>query len=165
MRDFQSLEKFRNIEMEIRMHGHPLSSEARKAVGFFNIPIKNSRRGLAVVASNALSPVSNGWEHVSVSLPARTPTWEEMAKVKDLFFYPHEVCMQLHPAEEHYISNHKHCLHIWRHISQPIPLPPPEMVGVKDMGTLRHMNAGFAAAAQDEAVKSLTDQATEWANR
>ena len=29
-----------------------------------------------------------GWEHVSVSYRKRCPTWEEMCRVKDMFFEP-----------------------------------------------------------------------------
>ena len=41
-----------------------------------------------------------GWDHVSVSFTNRTPTWEEMAEVKDMFFEPDEVCFQIHPAKK-----------------------------------------------------------------
>jgi len=71
------------------------------------------------------------WDHVSVSLSNRTPTWEEMDYIKRLFFHPEEICFQLHVASAEHISNHDYCLHIWRHVDQQIPLPPPEMVGVK----------------------------------
>ena len=38
-----------------------------------------------------------GWDHVSVSFRNRTPTWEEMAEIKKLFFSPEEVCVEYHP--------------------------------------------------------------------
>ena len=37
------------------------------------------------------------WEHVSVALPSRDPTWAEMCEVKRMFFYPEEECVQFHP--------------------------------------------------------------------
>lgn len=55
-----------------------------------------------------------GWDHVSVSLPFRCPTWEEMDFVKDLFFNPDEVVMQLHVAKTDHINRHPYCLHLWR---------------------------------------------------
>lgn len=56
----------------------------------------------------------SGWDHVSVSLATRTPTWEEMCWVKRLWFLPEEVVMQLHPAESEYVNYHPFCLHLWR---------------------------------------------------
>jgi hypothetical protein len=55
-----------------------------------------------------------GWDHVSVSLPDRCPYWDEMCRIKRLFFKPEEVVMQLHPAESKYKNVHKFCLHLWR---------------------------------------------------
>jgi hypothetical protein len=55
-----------------------------------------------------------GWDHVSVSLATRCPTWEEMCWVKDVFFDDHEVVMQLHPAKSNYVNQHPFCLHLWR---------------------------------------------------
>lgn len=99
-----------------------------------------------------------GWDHVSVSLSTRTPTWEEMCYIKSLFFTDDEVVMQLHPAKENYVNNHQFCLHLWR--PQPvdeqvaiqkaweeegeeypypiapagiIPLPPTAMVGINGL--------------------------------
>lgn len=65
-----------------------------------------------------------GWDHVSVSLSNRCPTWDEMCFVKDFFFHPGECVIQYHPAEENYISNHDYCLHLWRPQNQDIPTPP-----------------------------------------
>lgn len=55
-----------------------------------------------------------GWDHVSVSLKTRTPTWDEMCYVKDLFFDASECVMQLHPSKENYVNEHQFCLHLWR---------------------------------------------------
>lgn len=74
------------------------------------------------------------WEHVSVSLEDRCPTWDEMCWIKSLFFEPEECCMQLHPPESDYVNCHPHCLHIWKpgkmYCGQ-IPRPPAELVGPK----------------------------------
>lgn len=48
-----------------------------------------------------------GWDHVSVSLPARLPTWTEMSRVKDLFWDPEDCVMQLHPPHSEYINYHR----------------------------------------------------------
>jgi len=55
-----------------------------------------------------------GWEHVSVELlKRRLPTWEEMAYIKDIFFYPEEEAVQIHPKASEYV-NITEALHIWR---------------------------------------------------
>ena len=50
---------------------------------------------LMVISSDGL-----GWEHVSISLKTRCPTWPEMCFVKDLFWEKNEAVMQLHPAHK-----------------------------------------------------------------
>jgi len=71
-----------------------------------------------------------GWEHVSVSTRGRPPNWEEMCAVKNLFWDPDDVVMQLHPARAEYVNLHPHCLHLWRPSSGvSIPTPPRELVG------------------------------------
>ncbi len=80
---------------------------------------------LCVIASDGLDPdIEVPWEHVSVSLPNRCPNWPEMCFIKDLFFAPEEVVMQLHPAKSEYVNNHDYCLHLWRPLKAEIPLPP-----------------------------------------
>jgi hypothetical protein len=82
--------------------------------------------GLLMIASDG-----GGWEHVSVSLPHRSPNWSEMSAVKALFWDPEDVVMQLHPAASEYINMHPNCLHLWRPISAEIPTPPSWMVGFR----------------------------------
>jgi len=69
------------------------------------------------------------WEHVSVSCERRTPIWEEMCFVKDLFWADTEVVMQLHPSRDQYVNHHPNCLHLWKPMKGQIPLPPPGLVG------------------------------------
>jgi hypothetical protein len=69
-----------------------------------------------------------GWDHVSVSLPHRTPRWEEMEWVKRSLFEPDEVAVQYHVAESDHINVHPNVLHIWRRQGFEMPLPPKEMV-------------------------------------
>ena len=73
-----------------------------------------------------------GFEHLSVSTPIKTPTWEQMCKMKDIFWKDDEVCMQLHPKKEEYVNNMKYCLHIWRPIDKEIPTPPSILVGIRE---------------------------------
>ena len=69
------------------------------------------------------------WDHVSVSLGYRCPTWEEMAYVKDIFFKPDECAIQFHPPKENYVNIHPFCLHLWRPQNEAILMPPTEFVG------------------------------------
>jgi hypothetical protein len=81
---------------------------------------------IRVIASSG-----EGWDHVSVSLEKRCPSWDEMERFKRLFFKEDETAMQLHvPADDH-ISHHPFCLHLWRPTDEDIPRPPDWMVGPK----------------------------------
>lgn len=95
--------------------------------GAFMVKAPTTRRMLYIIISNG-----DGWDHVSVS-PAelsdqKTPTWEEMLFVKDLFFEPEETVIQYHPPQSKYINLHVGCLHLWRPQDASIPLPPMFLV-------------------------------------
>ena len=99
--------------------------------GAFRIPARPGQAPLTVIASDQF-----GWEHVSVSLPGRCPTWEEMCKVKAQFWDDEDCVMQLHPPRSEWISNHPYCLHLWRPTDgQQIPLPPSITVGFKELNS------------------------------
>ena len=86
---------------------------------------------LKVIASDG-----EGWEHVSVSLPTRCPTWAEMAFIKSVFWDADDCVVQFHPPESEYVNNHPFCLHLWRPIGRQIPTPPSLLVGYKDVGVI-----------------------------
>lgn len=79
---------------------------------------------LRAIACEAAPDLGVDWEHVSVSLSSRCPTWEEMCAVKDIFWEPEDTVMQLHPPRSQYINCHPHVLHLWRPASEKIPMPP-----------------------------------------
>lgn len=60
------------------------------------------------------------WEHVSVAYMdslRKTPTWEEMCAVKDIFWREDEEVHQIHPKAQDYVhgvGNMKNVLHLWR---------------------------------------------------
>lgn len=54
------------------------------------------------------------FEHLSVSSHNKTPDWDTMAKIKDVFFQDEEECVQFHPKKSQYVNLMEHCLHIWR---------------------------------------------------
>lgn len=99
--------------------------------GFFFVKHPRTRRTFKIMVGD-----DDGWDHVSVSLPKRCPTWDEMCWVKDLFFAPEERVVQYHPPQSEYVQNHPHCLHLWRPQTQEIPSPPEYMVGIKQLGEL-----------------------------
>ena len=66
----------------------------------------------------------DGWDHVSVSFRNRVPTWDEMCKIKDIFFDEDECCVEYHPKKKDYVNLHPYCLHIWRPQEAQIPVPP-----------------------------------------
>ncbi len=74
---------------------------------------------------------SYGWDHVSVSFEDRTPTWDEMAEIKEMFFRSDETAIQFHPKKDEYVNMHPYCLHIWRSQEYEHKLPPWWLVGLK----------------------------------
>lgn len=71
-----------------------------------------------------------GWEHVSASISNRCPTWDEMTKIKQLFWDDEDCVIQYHPPKSDYVNNHPYCLHLWRPIDKEIIRPPKSLVGV-----------------------------------
>jgi hypothetical protein len=113
----------RDLE-ELQAHAIERGDDGGAYVIIYKRPRSNTRVHLRVIASHGM-----GWDHVSVSLPNRCPTWEEMSFIKHLFFKPDEVVMQLHVAQAAHINVHNYCLHLWRPHNAAIPLPDPIMVG------------------------------------
>ena len=91
--------------------------------GAFEVRSERSGHMLRVLASS-----DGAWDHVSVSLEKRAPTWYEMEQIKRLFFKDHETAMQLHVPPAQHINCHPNCLHLWRPQNSAIPLPPSWMV-------------------------------------
>ena len=97
---------------------HPSLGWGDDEGGFFRM------NNITIIASRG-----EGWDHVSVSLADRCPTWEEMCRVKNAFFYPSECVIQYHPAIEEYVNYHPFCLHLWRPQNVSVPFPPKQLVG------------------------------------
>ena len=87
--------------------------------GAFKIPA----RSMTIVVSNG-----EGWEHVSVSIRDRCPTWDEMEWVKRKFWGEGDTVMQLHVPPAEHKNCHPYCLHLWRPTNAEIPRPPSIMV-------------------------------------
>jgi len=119
---FDKIEKYRNTKgFYATRKGDPF--------GMFFIPYK-LKHILRIMATDGNDEF--GWEHVSVSLPKRCPTWEEMCFVKSLFWSDDEVVIQIHPKKEDYVNQHNFCLHLWKNKNQEIITPPPILVGIKN---------------------------------
>jgi hypothetical protein len=99
-----------------------------KPTGAFLIEPRGEPIHLIIVSTQ-----NDGWDHVSVSMRDRghdaIPSWEQMCVVKDQFFEPEEVVMQLHPRRSQYVNICEWCLHLWRpHAPLAIPEPPRWLV-------------------------------------
>lgn len=73
------------------------------------------------------------WEHVSVSLRHRCPTWEEMEWVRDQFWMPDATVLQFSVPREQHINYHRFCLHLWRPVGVELALPPAMTVAPRAM--------------------------------
>ncbi|RQP58000.1 hypothetical protein DF159_20875 [Burkholderia ubonensis] len=82
------------------------------------------RNELRAIASDGA-----GWEHVSVSLIDRCPTWDEMCVVKAIFWDAEDCVVQYHPPQSDYVNCHPYCLHLWRPVGASVPRPPKFLVG------------------------------------
>lgn len=91
--------------------------------GAFQLRVPKHGRVLRIIVG-----VGDGWDHVSVSLRDRCPTWDEMCAVKNLFFRDDEWVVQYHPAKADYVNLHHQTLHLWRPHDAELPKPPKIMV-------------------------------------
>jgi hypothetical protein len=88
--------------------------------------IESPHAFLRVIASDGGS--DDHWEHVSVSLENRCPTWNEMSLVKELFWRDDETVLQFHPPRLKHINYHPYCLHLWRKVGVKVELPPSILI-------------------------------------
>lgn len=126
----------RNIDEIKQTSGMVIKKEGKDGFGgtVFPIEYKNGKVKIVKDIDKALHFMFSwgcGFEHLSVSTPIQCPTWEQMCKMKDIFWREDEVCMQLHPKKEDYVNCMDYCLHIWRPIDKDIPMPPSIMVGLR----------------------------------
>jgi hypothetical protein len=97
--------------------------------GFFFIPSNKAKlAGPKLKVMCAPMDRKSGWQHVSVSMPNRCPTWNEMCLVKDLFWGDDVTVVQFHPKKSNYVNIHKYCLHLWCKVGEEYELPPELLV-------------------------------------
>lgn len=74
----------------------------------------STSNGLQVLASIDDCSPHGDLLHVSVSLRAKNPSWEEIAAVRYLF-YPADVdAMMILPAKDDYVNFHAHTFHLYQ---------------------------------------------------
>lgn len=121
------------VPEEYRITSGPLASDSSFGNnGAFIIPFFYG------VYAYIIASDGEGWEHVSVHIHSngrdRTPSWDEMCRIKSLFWDDQDTVIQYHPRKSEYVNHHSHCLHLWKPIGIEIPLPPSELVGPKEKG-------------------------------
>lgn len=132
---FHCPEKYRDAQAErqhLARYGVYVEKNLGDFGGCFLIPgnFKNPVRTRIIASAGPLPGDAQAWEHVSVTVQAkRCPTWEEMCRVKALFWDPEDCVLQFHPPESDYVSYHNYCLHLWRPVGVEILRPPALMVG------------------------------------
>lgn len=114
--------------------------------GAFKIPLDYDGNRIAWVI--AADGEDTGWEHVSVHISFRnkkgkiveqTPTWDDMRRIKDLFWSEDETVVQFHPSHEQYINMHRFTLHLWKPETIEIPMPDSLLVGFKLSQLKKHL--------------------------
>lgn len=90
-----------------------LPLEFHDGANIYLIPGRTARDKLVAIAREGL------WECVSVSKKFECPTWEEMCRVK-LLFWDLDDCV----VQYHYMNSSAHCLYLLRPVNQILPLPP-----------------------------------------
>jgi len=96
--------------------------------GLFFIPLWNKP---STVLRVLCAPMDGEWQHVSVSLPNRTPSWTEMNMIKKMFWGDDVTVVQFHPKKSEYVNTHPHCLHLWKKRDEEYELPPSILVGLR----------------------------------
>jgi hypothetical protein len=121
-------------EYRFRDMGHPLGSDDSIGTqGAFFIPIALEGDDQAIVIASC----GLGWEHVSVHIgnavttKMRTPSWDEMCKIKDMFWGEEDCVVQYHPPKSEYVNQHEFTLHLWRPTKSLLPVPDSLLVGLK----------------------------------
>lgn len=119
MRDLYELTSHRDVIWEMKCG---MAGDGRGGCFHF---IRNG------VELNVIASAGGGWDHLSISVENRCPTWGEMEHVRKQFSLPHEIWIQFGLPERDHINCHPYCLHWWRPMHREVKLPPPAFVGPK----------------------------------
>lgn len=80
-----------------------------------------NQQKLFLVVSVDEHPNGLKWEHVSVSLKKRVPTYQEMCFVKSLCWDAEDEVIHFFPRQSEHVNIHENCLHLWRPIGVKLP--------------------------------------------
>ncbi len=81
------------------------------------------RDGLTVLVSAEVHEDDRRWAHASLSKKGQLPTWQDLKVVKNLFFGPDKLVMQVLPPQDEYVNLHETTLHLWHCIDEPQIVP------------------------------------------
>ena len=73
-----------------------------------------------------------GFERIGVTSEKGTPSWETMCKVKN-YYFGDQVIVQYHPRTIDPKLDKNNTLFLWKSINEPVPVPPPELVGSTEL--------------------------------
>lgn len=127
MSNWNELNKFRVITPCAAIPPQYCTTASDGFMGLFRLNLKGKM--IRCLASDG-----EGWQHVSVSIEyeSKTPSWEIMCMVKDLFWEDEDMVVQFHPKKSEYVNHHPGCLHLWRCTDgRQTPTPPSIFVGPK----------------------------------
>ena len=73
----------------------------------------------------SLSKMENGeqWIHVSVALPKRLPSWDELSKIKNEFLGRGASAIQVLASDDTHVNIHYFCLHCWLPLQEKSSIP------------------------------------------
>lgn len=86
--------------------------------GLFSVRL-NKKKKLRIIASDG-----GGWDHVSVSLKDRVPSYFEMKLVRRLFWGDDDVIVEYHMGKTDHVNCNNNVLHLWRCQVGHFPTPP-----------------------------------------
>lgn len=118
-----------------------IKANRRLTVGIVNKDGFSATVSMPNWTGSVICSIGAGWEHVSVS-PYKhriTPSWDDMCKIKDMFFEDDEAVIQIHPPKADYINNMPNCLHLWRCTYKEMVLPPSVLVGIRNGQTVEQV--------------------------
>src|SRR5262245_61450998 len=99
-----------HVPDQARFNGDPqyATTSADGNNGAFTLASPEPGWLLGIIASDG-----EGWEHVSVHAyrgkdKVRTPSWKEMAYVKNQFWSEDDLVIQYHPRKKDYVNVHPH---------------------------------------------------------
>lgn len=91
--------------------------------------VSDATRGMVVVVDETEID-GRRWRHLSVSRRSRTPSYDDLVRVRRLFFGDAEPAYQVFPRAGEHRNLHEHCLHLWKGVGfDPFPDPHGERQG------------------------------------